>query len=625
MGLVNSVVPLADLERETVALCREMLALSPFALRLRQGRLQRPRGRLRGDPAARPRRQPPLLRQRRGPRGPRGVQGESQPGLREVPQAPMRIWLMAARPRTLPAAIAPVLVGTAAAVYVSGGLPRVGGFLAALVGSVFIQIGTNLANDYSDARRGADTADRLGPVRVTSSGLVAPQRVLVATWVAFAVAVACGIYLAALAGPVILADRRPLDRRRRPLHRRAAALWLRRARRGLRLPLLRPRRRQRLLLRPGRADRLRCRSGFRWPSGCSPPRSSSSTTSATSRPTGGPASVTLAVRLGRARTRRLYAGLVDGAYVVLLVTLLIKGGPWWALLGLLSIPLLGRPMRAVQTRTDGACAQRGAGRHRGPAGGVQRSRLGRASDRELAMAIASVEVVPYALPFKRALRDGARGRSSGARWSCCGSATRTASWDWARPFRSRCAAARRWKRWWRSSKRGPSGHARAVTPWEPAQMSPPALCAVRTALVDLAARHAGAPLPSSRRRASAQPVQCNATLTAGEPARWPAGLAWAEDGFRTFKLKVGVAEDRSSSGWCERRSGRRRSFVSTRTPPGRSTRLPRTWPRSSPTTSSSSSSRWRRWRRWWRCGRGPTSRSPLTRASRRSATRSAPT
>jgi 1,4-dihydroxy-2-naphthoate octaprenyltransferase len=116
----------------------------------------------------------------------------------------MRIWLMAARPRTLPAAVAPVLVGTAAAVESAGELPRLAAFFAALVGSIFIQIGTNLANDYSDARRGADSADRLGPVRVTSSGLVAPQRVLVATWIAFAVAVACGIYLTVVAGIVIL-------------------------------------------------------------------------------------------------------------------------------------------------------------------------------------------------------------------------------------------------------------------------------------------------------------------------------------------------------------------------------------------------------------------------------------
>src|SRR5437867_11776038 len=116
---------------------------------------------------------------------------------------PATIWVMAARPRTLPAAIAPVLVGTAAAVERVDDI-RVGAFIAALVGSIFIQIGTNLSNDYSDARRGADTADRLGPVRVTSSGLVAPRRVLVATWVAFAVAVAAGVYLATVAGVVIL-------------------------------------------------------------------------------------------------------------------------------------------------------------------------------------------------------------------------------------------------------------------------------------------------------------------------------------------------------------------------------------------------------------------------------------
>jgi 1,4-dihydroxy-2-naphthoate polyprenyltransferase len=116
----------------------------------------------------------------------------------------MRIWLMAARPRTLPAAIAPVLVGTAAAVYWEGHLPRWLAFVAALVGSIFIQIGTNLANDYSDAKRGADTADRLGPVRVTSSGLITPARVLRATWIAFAVAITAGIYLAAVAGIVIL-------------------------------------------------------------------------------------------------------------------------------------------------------------------------------------------------------------------------------------------------------------------------------------------------------------------------------------------------------------------------------------------------------------------------------------
>ena len=109
-----------------------------------------------------------------------------------------RIWLMAARPRTLPAAVAPVLVGTALAA--TGGTFKVLTFLAALVGALFIQVGTNLSNDYSDARRGADTDDRLGPVRVTAGGLVPPRQVLIATYVAFGVAVLAGVYLIATAG-----------------------------------------------------------------------------------------------------------------------------------------------------------------------------------------------------------------------------------------------------------------------------------------------------------------------------------------------------------------------------------------------------------------------------------------
>ena len=80
-----------------------------------------------------------------------------------------------------------------------------GRFVAAMVGAIFIQIGTNLANDYSDAKRGADTVDRLGPVRVTAAGLVAPRRVLYATWAAFGVAALAGLYLAIEVGPEILA------------------------------------------------------------------------------------------------------------------------------------------------------------------------------------------------------------------------------------------------------------------------------------------------------------------------------------------------------------------------------------------------------------------------------------
>src|SRR5947208_15096611 len=110
----------------------------------------------------------------------------------------VRIWVMAARLRTLPAAIAPVLVGTSLAG--EEGTFRAGAFVAALLGAIFIQVGTNLSNDYSDAGRGADAEDRLGPVRVTAGGLVPPRRVLLATYISFGVAVLAGIYLIAVAG-----------------------------------------------------------------------------------------------------------------------------------------------------------------------------------------------------------------------------------------------------------------------------------------------------------------------------------------------------------------------------------------------------------------------------------------
>jgi 1,4-dihydroxy-2-naphthoate octaprenyltransferase len=123
---------------------------------------------------------------------------EDSRSARSAALSPLRLWLVASRPRTLPAAVAPVLVGTSLAG--TEGTFKPLRFACALIGSIFIQIGTNLANDYSDARRGADTEDRLGPVRVTAGGLMPPRNVLIGTYVAFGVAVAAGAYLIAVAG-----------------------------------------------------------------------------------------------------------------------------------------------------------------------------------------------------------------------------------------------------------------------------------------------------------------------------------------------------------------------------------------------------------------------------------------
>jgi 1,4-dihydroxy-2-naphthoate octaprenyltransferase len=109
------------------------------------------------------------------------------------------VWIKAARPKTLPAALAPVAVGTCLAAGPAG-IFKLPILLATIIGALFIQIGTNLSNDYSDARRGADTEDRLGPVRVTAGGLVPPKYVLYATWIAFGIAALAGVYLVVEAG-----------------------------------------------------------------------------------------------------------------------------------------------------------------------------------------------------------------------------------------------------------------------------------------------------------------------------------------------------------------------------------------------------------------------------------------
>ena len=124
-------------------------------------------------------------------------------GSRPVVPSRWRVWLLAARPATLPASIAPVLVGGAVGASEGGFRPLV--FVATLVASLLIQIGTNFANDLSDFHKGADTADRLGPTRVTQQGLVTPDAIKRATILTFGLAMLIGLYLVIVGGWPILA------------------------------------------------------------------------------------------------------------------------------------------------------------------------------------------------------------------------------------------------------------------------------------------------------------------------------------------------------------------------------------------------------------------------------------
>jgi 1,4-dihydroxy-2-naphthoate polyprenyltransferase len=267
--------------------------------------------------------------------------------------SPLRLWIVAARPRTLPAAIAPVLVGTALAGSEDVFKPL--RFVCALIGSIFIQIGTNLANDYSDARRGADTEDRLGPVRVTAGGLVPPRRVLVWTYVAFGIAVLAGAYLIAVAGWELLAvgvasivagvlyTGGPKPYGYEGLGELFVFLFfgvvavvgsyfvqtedLTREAFDLSVPvgLLAA---AILVVNNVRDIETDRRAGKR----------------------------TLAVRLGRERARRLFALMILGSYVTLIG--IVFGLSPWVLLPLLTIPLAVPLVRTVFTRTDGASLNR---------------------------------------------------------------------------------------------------------------------------------------------------------------------------------------------------------------------------------------------------------------------------
>jgi 1,4-dihydroxy-2-naphthoate octaprenyltransferase len=127
-------------------------------------------------------------------------------------------WLQAARPATLWAAVVPVLVGGGLAWgagrttinCVTSPCPqgdrifRWDAFVVTLIAALAIQVAANFANDASDAKRGADDEHRIGPTRAVATGLITPRAMWTGVWVMFAVAAACGVYLAVIAGPVII-------------------------------------------------------------------------------------------------------------------------------------------------------------------------------------------------------------------------------------------------------------------------------------------------------------------------------------------------------------------------------------------------------------------------------------
>ncbi|HEY3668754.1 MAG TPA: 1,4-dihydroxy-2-naphthoate octaprenyltransferase, partial [Polyangiaceae bacterium] len=128
-----------------------------------------------------------------------------------VPTAPDEIpvrrgslaaWVLASRPKTLSAAAVPVLVGTACAS--ARGPVRWGTALASLLGALLLQVGANFANDVFDYEKGADTAARLGPTRAVQAGLISAKSMRRGMTLVFLAALALGLYLTSVAGPIIL-------------------------------------------------------------------------------------------------------------------------------------------------------------------------------------------------------------------------------------------------------------------------------------------------------------------------------------------------------------------------------------------------------------------------------------
>lgn len=257
----------------------------------------------------------------------------------------MRVWVEAARPRTLVAGIVPVLVGTAAS----------GAFIpwrfgAALLVALAIQVGTNYANDYFDWRHGVDTPARAGPRRATASGLVTPRQMKVAIGAAMSISVVFGTALALAAGKWLvvigalsIAAALAYSGGPRPyggagLGELAVFLFF-----GV--------------VATAGAAYIQAETF-------------TATAFAASVPVGLVAAailvannvrdidtdrlagkMTFAVRLGRARTRAFFTALVAGAFAFLPVVALAAGSPW-PLVGLVAAPAAAAPVRLVGSRED---------------------------------------------------------------------------------------------------------------------------------------------------------------------------------------------------------------------------------------------------------------------------------
>ncbi len=259
-------------------------------------------------------------------------------------------WILAARPPTLWAAIAPVVV--AAGLAIGQGVFRVDAFAAALIGAVAIQVAANFANDVSDAARGADPEDRIGPPRAVASGLLTARQMWTGVAAAFAVSGLAGIYLTIVAGWVVLAigiasiiaaltyvgGPVPYGYRGlgelfvfiffglvatvggRYVHDRSApaAIWLLAVPMGLLVTAI-------LVANNVRDLQTDAAVGKR----------------------------TLAVMIGRPATVRLYGSLVYGSFVAIAVFAMTGWIPPWSSLALLAFPLAPPLVRSISAASDG--------------------------------------------------------------------------------------------------------------------------------------------------------------------------------------------------------------------------------------------------------------------------------